>query len=561
MDQPTWIGRSLNNRYKISALLGKGGMSAVYKANDPNLKRIVAIKLIHPHLSTDPNFIHRFKKEAAAVAAFRHPNIVQVYDFSVDGDVYYMVLEFIPGETLQDRLKDLKKSNTRMPIEQAIRIVINICDAMGYAHRNGMIHRDIKPANIMLDVQGQAILMDFGIVKIVDDQTHTATGAVVGTARYMSPEVIRSEMPDERSDIYSLGVTSFEMLSGNPPFDAPSAMSLLMRHLNDPIPDLHNLRPDIPAEVVAVINKSLEKDRGKRYRSADEMAGDLGRILARLEADPVPSTSPSPMPESRVDEPATEVIPSVVHEDRTEAMTLAEPSLTREVSEVDPAAMVDEPTGSASMGLTVPETMEPAFSVPEAPLDRGKDERPVTRTTFSPVLLFGGGGILILILLLAGWYLFNNVLAAPPAPTATETSAPTMTASATEPAALLVNTASPTATQTPTLAPTVTSTLPPLYVRINNITINASNHYVVEYETFGYTEILPGQHVHFFFNTVPPERAGNPATGPWELYGGPRPFERYRVSDRPAAATQMCALVANPNHSVILESGNCFDLP
>src|SRR5688572_19318342 len=195
MDQPTWIGRSLNDRYNISPLLGQGGMSAVYKANDPNLKRVVAIKLIHPHLSTDPDFIYRFKKEASAVAAFRHPNIVQVYDFNVDGNVYYMVLEFIPGETLQERLRELKNSNLKMPIEQAIKIIIDICNAMGYAHKHGMIHRDIKPANIMLDVHGQAILMDFGIVKILDDETHTVTGAVVGTARYMSPEVIRSEVP------------------------------------------------------------------------------------------------------------------------------------------------------------------------------------------------------------------------------------------------------------------------------------------------------------------------------------------------------------------------------
>ena len=248
MDQPTWIGHSLNGRYKIDALLGKGGMSAVYKALDPNLKRVVAIKLIHPHLSSDDDFIYRFKKEAAAVAALRHSNIVQVYDFSAEGEVYYMVLEFVPGETLQDRLKELNKSKTKMPIEQAIKIVLNVCDAIGYAHKLGMIHRDIKPANIMLDVHGQAILMDFGIVKMVDDNTHTATGAVVGTAKYMSPEVIRAEIPDSRSDIYSLGVTFYEMLSGQPPFNADSAMSLLMRHLNDPVPDLKSLRSDVPPE-------------------------------------------------------------------------------------------------------------------------------------------------------------------------------------------------------------------------------------------------------------------------------------------------------------------------
>lgn len=560
MEQPTWIGHSLSGRYKISALLGKGGMSAVYKANDPNLKRVVAIKLIHPHLSTDGSFIHRFKKEAAAVAAFRHPNIVQVYDFNVDEEVYYMVLEFIPGETLQERLKELKKSNSKISIEQAIRIILNICDAMGYAHKGGMIHRDIKPANIMLDVHGRAILMDFGIVKIVDDDTHTATGAVVGTARYMSPEVIRSETPDERSDIYSLGVTFYEMLSGTPPFNANSAMSLMMRHLNDPVPDLRELRPDVPAELVAIINKSLQKEREQRYRSADEMAGDLRRILARLEAVPVPSPPPTLEAKSHPDELATDVVDQLpVSNDRTEQMTVAESSVTQQDSVFDPPTEIEETPGVSDIDITIPDVEHHAVAVPETPLEHKNEERRVTRTSFSPTLLFGGGGVVIVLFLLIGWYSFNNKLMDSPVPTATGTSVPT----ATEPAAVILptSTEAPIATQTPTTAPTATSTLPPLYVRINSITVNADDYYVVDYQTFGYTEILPGQHVHFFFDTVPVEQAGSPGNVRWYLYGGPRPFDKYRVSDRPSAATQMCALVANSNHSIIPESGNCLDLP
>jgi eukaryotic-like serine/threonine-protein kinase len=534
MDQPTWIGRSLHGRYTISALLGKGGMSAVYKANDPNLKRVVAIKLIHPHLSTDPDFIYRFKKEASAVAAFRHPNIVQVYDFNVDGDVYYMVLEFIAGETLQERLRELKKSNLRMPIEQAIRIVINVCDAMGYAHKHGMIHRDIKPANVMIDVHGQAILMDFGIVKILDDDTHTVTGAVVGTARYMSPEVIRSEVPDERSDIYSLGVTFYEMLNGNPPFNADSAMSLMMRHLNDPVPDLRSLRPDVPPELVAIINKTLEKDRARRYRSAEEMAADLKRVLAKLEAGSVAPALSNP-------EDATETDPLPRRAEPIEEMTLAESSLTQKDPVVPPPPMLEERT---------------RVDVPP-PVDRRTE--PARRAAFPPALLYGGGGILLLLLLFMGWYLLNSGLAASAEPTATptETSPPT----ATEAAILIADTEAPTVTRTPTITPTATSTLPPLYVRINDITLRTDNHYVVEYETFGYTEQLPGQHIHFFFDTVPVEEAGSPGPGNWFLYGGPRPFDKYHTGNRPEGATQMCALVANPNHTIIPETGNCFDLP
>jgi hypothetical protein len=180
-------------------------------------------------------------------------------------------------------------------------------------------------------------------------------------------------------------------------------------------------------------------------------------------------------------------------------------------------------------------------------------------------MLYGGaaGIIVIVLLFVAGFFVFRNVFSGAATPSATETPTPPEVA-ATVPA-VIANTEAPTLTPTDeptaTIAPTATSTLPPLYVRINNITINGNNFYVVEYETFGYTELLPGQHIHFFFNTVPVEQAGMPGSGNWKIYGGPRPFAGYSVSSRPASATQLCALVANPNHTIIPESGNCFDLP
>ncbi len=289
MEQQSWIGRSLNGRYKIETLLGEGGMSAVYKATDPNLKRVVAVKLIHPHLSTDDDFIRRFQTEAAAVASFRHPNIVQVYDFENDDENYYMVLEYILGETLQEHLDFLQNSNTKMPIHDSVQIILYVCDALGYAHGQGIIHRDVKPANIMLDAEERTVLMDFGLVKILNATSHTATGAIMGTARYMPPEIIRNEMPDERSDLYSLGVTFYEMLSGELPFHADSVITLMMMHLNDPIPDLSILNPNIPSELIRIVNKSLEKDRDNRYLSANEMAGDLRRFLSTLETVSVSS--------------------------------------------------------------------------------------------------------------------------------------------------------------------------------------------------------------------------------------------------------------------------------
>ena len=286
----SWVGKTIGGRYQIEALLGQGGMSAVYRAIDPNLRRTVAIKLIHPHLSTDPNFIGRFKEEAAAVARLRHPNIVQVHDFNNDSETYFMVMEYLIGETLQARLKRLNSTGRNMPFSEAVSICTQICDAAGYAHNHELIHRDIKPANIMLDVNGQAILMDFGIVKIIGGEYHTATGATLGTAMYMSPEQIRTERVDDRSDIYSLGVTLYEMISGRPPYQADSALTLMMMVLNDPLPDLREIRAGVPEELLAVVYQALAKERSERFQSMAEMVAALRQIQEKVVSTPPPST-------------------------------------------------------------------------------------------------------------------------------------------------------------------------------------------------------------------------------------------------------------------------------
>ena len=270
----------------MEALLGQGGMSAVYRATDPNLRRLVAIKVIHAHLSNDPNFIGRFKEEAAAVARLRHPNIVQVHDFNIDGDTYYMVMEYLVGETLQTRLKRLNAAGRHMPLEEALQLCTQICEAAGYAHNHELVHRDIKPANIMLNVNGQAILMDFGIVKIIGGDYHTATGATIGTAMYMSPEQIRSERADDRADIYSLGVTLYEMLSGQPPYMADSALTLMMMVLNDPLPDLGGVRPGIPRSLLAIVEKALAKEPDQRFQTMAEMVASLRQVQAELAGTP-----------------------------------------------------------------------------------------------------------------------------------------------------------------------------------------------------------------------------------------------------------------------------------
>ncbi|MCK6629461.1 MAG: bifunctional serine/threonine-protein kinase/formylglycine-generating enzyme family protein [Anaerolineae bacterium] len=276
--QQSWIGQTIGGRYKIEALLGHGGMSTVYQASDPNLRRTVAVKLIHPHLSNDLQFVRRFEQEAAAVAQLRHPNIIQVFDFAHDEGVYYMVLEYVPGETLQARLTALNAAHQRMPLSEVIQTMASICDAVAYAHQRNMIHRDLKPANVMLSPQGQPILMDFGVAKMLGEVQHTATGAVVGTALYMSPEQARGERPDERSDIYSLGVMLYEMITGVPPFKADSAVSLMMKHVTQPVPDIRQVNQTAPDLLVAVTKKALAKEPGERYRTASDMAVALRAI-------------------------------------------------------------------------------------------------------------------------------------------------------------------------------------------------------------------------------------------------------------------------------------------
>lgn len=295
MNSPSWVGRSIGGRYQIEALLGQGGMSAVYRATDPNLRRTVAVKLIHPHLSDDPEFVRRFELEAAAVAQLRHPNIIQVYDFNHDAEVYYMVLEYVAGETLQSRLRTLHAAGQRLGLGEAAQIMATVCDAVEYAHRRGMIHRDLKPANVMLEPQGQPILMDFGVAKIVGGQQHTATGAIVGTVAYMSPEQIRGSKVDERADLYSLGIMLYEMTAGRPPFEGDSAMTVMFKHVNEPPPDIQQYNAALPLEFKDIIFKALEKDPARRYQTAAEMARDLRalRLLQTAVTPPGPATEVS----------------------------------------------------------------------------------------------------------------------------------------------------------------------------------------------------------------------------------------------------------------------------
>ncbi len=299
-----WIGRTLGGRYKIEEYIAQGGMSAVYKASDPNLRRAVAVKIIHQHLSNDPQFVRRFEQEAAAVAKLRHPNILQVYDFNNDGRTYYMVMEYIPGQTLKDKLKILSNSNQHLPFKDIIGIMASICEAVAYAHEQGMIHRDLKPANVMLTPRGQVVLMDFGVAKMLSGHDETVTGAIIGTAKYMSPEQARGERPDGRSDIYALGVMLYEMVAGQPPFDADTTVPILLKHVNEPVPDIRKIQKDVPDELVEIIEKALAKNPDDRYQTAAHMAVAL-KLFNRLGQTTTPATDSQRTVTSKQKQPTT----------------------------------------------------------------------------------------------------------------------------------------------------------------------------------------------------------------------------------------------------------------
>ena len=277
-DQPSWIGHTLHARYKIESLLGSGGMATVYKGFDPNLRRHVAIKLIHEYLAQQPEFVRRFEQEAAAVAKLRHPNIVPVYDFNHDRDVYYMVLAYLTGGNLKERLEDLHKSGQRLPLSETIYLMIKLCEAVDYAHERHLIHRDIKPANVLFDENGQPYLTDFGVVRLAADQQ---TMTVVGTPAYMSPEQIRGDqLLDKRTDIYSLGIMLYEMAGGRPPFEGGLG-TLMLKHMQEPLPNIRLFNYNIPDALVTVIEKGLAKKPSDRFQSAAEMASALRAVDLR----------------------------------------------------------------------------------------------------------------------------------------------------------------------------------------------------------------------------------------------------------------------------------------
>jgi serine/threonine-protein kinase len=266
-------------KYEIKERLGRGGMAEVYLGYHPSLDRKVAIKILHAFLADDPEFKGRFEREAQNVAKLKHPNIVQVYDFDFDPDSesYYMVMELVDGPTLKEKLANLS-GKAYMALPEALRIIREAAGALAYAHSRNMIHRDVKPANLMLDHDSRLVLTDFGIAKIVTGAQFTASGGMVGTPAYMAPEQGLGEAGDERSDLYSLGVILYQMLTGALPYDAETPLAIILKHLNTPTPSARVLNPDVPEAVDRVVAKAMAKEPHDRYQSANELIEDIQRV-------------------------------------------------------------------------------------------------------------------------------------------------------------------------------------------------------------------------------------------------------------------------------------------
>ena len=278
------IGEKIG-KYKIIGHIGRGGMADVYKALHPNLNIMVAIKVLNRALVHSPEMLERFQREGQAIAALRHLNIVQVFDLDVIDGVYFMVMEFVEGDTLGQRLAQMRRRGERVPPHDVLDIIGAVGRALHYAHEKEMLHRDIKPANIMFRSDGSVVLTDFGVAKILNAASDiTATGAVAGTPAYMAPEQWTNDEPDKRSDIYSLGVVLYQVVTGELPFNAETPGRLMFKHISEPPPLPHKFYDDISPALEHVILRTLAKDPKERYQTAQELVDDLTDVVYQVES-------------------------------------------------------------------------------------------------------------------------------------------------------------------------------------------------------------------------------------------------------------------------------------
>ena len=303
------IGRLLGKRYEVQERIGGGGFALVYKAMDTILHRPVAVKVLRQQFTTDDDFVRRFKREAQAAASLSHPNVVSIYDVGQEDDVYYIVMEYVDGQTLKEKIE----AEAPLPVPVAVRITVQILDALEHAHFAKIIHRDIKPHNILLTRTGRVKVTDFGIARAVATTTLTHTGSVVGSAHYFSPEQARGGFTGEKSDLYSLGIVLYEMLTGRVPFEGDSPISVAIKHLQEEVVPVAQVNPDVPLELQEIISRALQKDQALRYQSAGDMTADLNRFLKDFSEGRTQKIDPSAIQRPYFGEP--EAVEAVVNGD------------------------------------------------------------------------------------------------------------------------------------------------------------------------------------------------------------------------------------------------------
>ena len=290
----------LNGRYELHRRIGRGGMAEVYLARDRLLDRLVAIKILFPEFATDPAFVARFRREAQSAANLNHPNIVGVYDWGKERGTYYIVMEYVDGRSVSEMIR----TDGPLDPKRAAALAADVAAGLGYAHGKGVVHRDVKPGNILIAKDGEVKVADFGIAWAMasnGEENLTQAGSVMGTATYFSPEQAQGKQVDPRSDLYSLGVVLYEMVSGAPPYSGETPVAIAYKHVQEPLPPLRDRVADLPRDFEAVTNKALAKDIGSRYQSAADLRADLlafaaGRpVSARRAAAPVVVPAPLPL--------------------------------------------------------------------------------------------------------------------------------------------------------------------------------------------------------------------------------------------------------------------------
>lgn len=531
-------------RYEVKAELGRGGMATVFHGYDPRFKRDVAIKVLPREFLHDPSFRARFEREAQTIAALEHAAIVPVYDFGEQSGVPYFVMRLMPGGSLADHLK--QKGSLTLP--DVSRIFNRLAPALDYAHSKGVIHRDLKPGNILFDQNNDPYLSDFGIAKLTQGSASFTGSAIVGTPSYMSPEQARSDaVVDARSDVYALGAILFELLTGQTPYKGDTPMSVVVKHITEPVPRILSVDPNLPADCETLISKAMAKDPDARYQTAGEFASALETVALN-----------KPLPTQGGDIP----------------VFLGQTQDGRIILSKSPQA--DSPIQ--------PPTVKPITPTKLTKAQKGKEKSggvPVWVWALSGLLvlgflaLMGVGGIILASLFNTPEATVVVVIASPQPVVATldfPTVPPTRTAMPQPTNTLVLR-----ATETRVNAPTRPSSTPDLRgttvaeFRLTEAALNArattasaddkvqivtvqvsASIMKVDFKTAGFAPSANGQKIRFYYNTMNPKLQGYD-------YAGTSPLvARY---DRPASASEFCAVVITADYEVRSGTGNCVKLP